>query len=267
MTELSAAVSVVTGAASGIGKATAIALAREGSDVVCADIDVAGVEATAHQVSAVGRRSVAMHVDVARREEVRKLVEQSIAWQGHCDVFISNVGIGCTGAPQDYTFDDWQNLLDVNLFSAIWPLRDVIPHMLARGSGRLVFVSSGAGIEGQADRAPYNVAKFGIVGLTESLARYLKGTGVGVSLVIPGAVSTDGWKRLVVAGSDDVETTRSAQREVGAGWPRPETMADVIVNGIREDRYCILQHNPHQPDWYEDIHARKGRDPDAFVLA
>jgi NAD(P)-dependent dehydrogenase (short-subunit alcohol dehydrogenase family) len=266
MTELSEAVSVVTGAASGIGKATALALAREGSDVICADIDAPGVDATTQEIHALGRRSVAMHIDVALRGDVQKLVEHAIAWQGRCDIFISNVGVGCVGAPHEYTMDEWEYLLDVNLFSAIWPLRELIPHMLERGSGRLVFVSSGAGIEGQPDRAPYNVAKFGIVGLTESLARYLKGTGVGVSLVLPGAVSTNSWKRTVIAGSDDAESKRNELRDVAANWPRPEVMADAIVDGVKCDRYCILQHNPSQPDWYEDIHTRKGRDPDAFVL-
>lgn len=267
--ELRNAVAVVTGGASGIGRATALDLARGGADVVIVDIDRAGAEAVASEIGASGRRALALVADVARREEALDLVDRATAWQGRCDLFMANVGVGCEGAPHEFTVDQWEYLVAVNLWSAIWPLQKLIPHMTERGSGHIVFVSSGAGLEGFADRAPYNVAKFGLVGLSESVARYLKGTGVSVSLVLPGAVATDGWKRYVVAdgnGVADVEQKRREQRERSSSWPQPETMAANIVEGIREDRYCIVQHNPFEPDWYEALLTRKARDPDGFVL-
>ena len=267
--ELTDSVSVVTGGASGIGRATAVELALAGSDVVVADIDTAGAQAAAGEVESYGRRALALRVDVTKREEVEALVERVIAWQGHCDVFVSNVGVGCVGAPHEFTFDQWDYLIDVNLWSCIWPLRRVIPHMVERGRGHLVFVTSGAGFEGQADRAPYNVAKFGIVGLAESVARYLKPTRVDVSLVVPGAVATDGWSRYVFAGdldSETVEQERAKRREESSHWPAPQVMAKAIVAGILQRRYAIIQHNPYQPDWFADVLERKGRDPDGFVL-
>ncbi len=269
--ELHDTVSVVTGGASGSGRATAVALAHAGSDVVVADIDEDGARSVAEEIEAAGRRALALHIDVTKREEVEALVEQAIAWQGQCDLFMSNVGVGCIGAPQAFTPGEWDYLIAVNLWSCIWPLRLIVPHMVSRGSGRLVFVSSGAGIEGQADRAPYNVAKFGIIGLSESLARYGKDKGVGVTLVIPGAVATDGWKIYRIAGADalgdeEVERMRVEQREHSKNWPRPESMAAAIVEGIKDDRYAVVQHNPFQEDWFEDIFTRKGRDPDGFVL-
>lgn len=267
--ELDGAVSVVTGGASGIGRASALELARAGSDVVVADVNDTGAEAVAREVETIGRRCLPLKVDVTRRDQVDALVERAIAWQGHCDVFVSNVGVGCVGGPHEFTFDQWEYLINVNLWSCIWPLRRVIPHMVERGQGHLVFVSSGAGIEGYADRAPYNVAKFGIVGLAESVARYLKPMGVDVSLVIPGAVATDGWKIYVIAGEPDpqsIERKRVEQRDHSSRWPAPQGMAEAIVAGIRERRYAIIQHNPFQPDWFADILQRKGRDPDAFVL-
>jgi NAD(P)-dependent dehydrogenase (short-subunit alcohol dehydrogenase family) len=269
--EIEGAVAVVTGAASGIGKATAVGLARAGADVVVSDIDEAGGSATAREIEDLGSRAVFVRTDITSRGDVQALVDRSIAWQGHCDIFMSNVGVGCVGPPQDFTHDEWDYLLAVNLWSCIWPIRTIVPHMVDRGSGRLVFVSSGAGIEGQADRAPYNVAKFGIVGLAESLARYLKDKGVGVTLVIPGAVATDGWKLYRIAGAEslgdaEVSRMRDEQREHSKDWPRPETMAEAIVDGVRNDRYAVIQHNPWQEDWFEDVFVRKGRDPDAFVL-
>ena len=264
--DLEGSVAIVTGAASGIGRATAVAFAHAG-----ADVDVAVIEPTDHvvrDVEAAGRTALSVPTDVTKREEVEALVRRAIDWQGRVDIYVSNAGVGCIGAPEDFTPDEWEYALAVNLWSAIWPLRLVVPHMRERGRGRLVFVSSGAGFEGFADRAPYNVAKFGIVGLAEAVARSLQGSGAGVSLVVPGAVSTDGWKRTLVAGSDPDETTavREQQRPFGEAWPRPESMAEVIVRGIREDRYCIVQYNPHEPGWFANINAKKGRDPDAFVL-
>jgi NAD(P)-dependent dehydrogenase (short-subunit alcohol dehydrogenase family) len=248
-----------------------LALAKAGGDVVVADINQHGADSVAADIEVSGRLALAIRTDVTRRDEVEALVERALAWQGRCDLFISNAGVGCIGAPEDFTPDEWEYQLGVNLWSAIWPLRLIIPHMLGRRSGRLVFVSSGAGFEGFADRAPYNVAKFGIVGLAESVARRLKGTGVGVSLVVPGAVATDGWKIYMMAGAknrapEEIEQLRNEQREVGASWPRPETMAQAIVEGIRADRYCIVQHNPFEPDWFARILEQKGRDPDGFVL-
>lgn len=269
--ELEGTVGVVTGAAAGIGRATAVALARAGSDVVVADINEEGAAATATEIEASGRRSLVVRTDVAKRDEVDALVARSIAWRGHCDVFVSNVGVGCIGLPHEFSADEWEYLLGVNLWSAIWPLRQIIPHMLDRDRGHLVFVTSGAGIEGYADRAPYNVAKFGIVGLAESVARATKDTGVNVTLVVPGAVTSEGWKIYLIAdaarkGPDEIERLRAEQRKFSSAWPKPETMADAIVDGIRNDRYCVIQHNPYEPEWFANIHERKGRDPDGFVL-
>jgi NAD(P)-dependent dehydrogenase (short-subunit alcohol dehydrogenase family) len=269
--DLGGAVSVVTGGAAGIGRATVFALARAGSDVVVADIDGAGAELVAADVESLGRRALSIRTDVTRREEVEALVEQAISWQGHCDVFVSNVGVGCVGAPHEFSAEEWEYLVNVNLWSCIWPLRLIVPHMLELGRGHLVFLSSGAGFEGYADRAPYNVAKFGIVGLAESVARSLKETGVDVTLVVPGAVSTDGWQRYVIAGANDLEPTeieqrRAEQREHSASWPAPEGMAEAIVEGIRTRRYCVIQDNPYQANWFADLNERKGRDPDGFVL-
>ena len=269
--DLNGAASVVTGAAAGIGRATALGLARAGSDVVVADIDREGAEEVAAAVEGLGPRALAIEADVSKREGVEALVEAAIAWQGHCDVFVSNVGVGCMGLPHEYTVDEWHYLIDVNLWSCIWPLRLVIPHMIERGRGHLVFLSSGSGFEGSAPRAPYNVAKFGIVGLAESVARALKGTGVGVSLVVPGAIATEGWRRFVIAGADamsadEIEQKRAEQREHSANWPKPEVMAEAIVDGIRHDKFCIVQDNPYEPEWFANLNERKARDYDGFVL-
>jgi len=266
--QIDGAVAVVTGGASGIGRATSVELARAGAHVVVADIDGPGAEST---VAEIGTDALAVRADLARREEVEWLVRESIDWQGRCDLFVSNAGIGCQGDAQSFTVKEWESLLAVDLMASIWAMRVLVPHMLERGTGCLAFVASGAGYEGFADRAPYNVAKFGLVGLAESLARQLKDTGVHVAVIVPGAVSTNGWQRYMFAGEDsldpsDVEARRERQREVGRNWPSPESMAAVIVDGIRNDRFHILQPYDAEPNWFTDIFRRRAEDPDAYVL-
>jgi short-subunit dehydrogenase len=200
---------------------------------------------------------------------VEELVRRAVDWQGRCDLFISNAGVGCRGAVHEFSADEWDEILRIDLWASIWATRLVVPHMLERRSGRLMFVSSGAGLEGIASFAPYCVSKFGLVALGESLARELKGSGVAVSIVIPGAVSTDGWRNYRMPAALDeseAERIRNEVRQAGATWPSPESMAATIVDGIRAGRLYILQKHPTMDDWYGDVMGRRARDPDAFVL-
>jgi NAD(P)-dependent dehydrogenase (short-subunit alcohol dehydrogenase family) len=264
-------VCVVTGAASGIGRATAVALAGEGADVAVCDIDAGGARACADQIEALGRRSLVLQADLGRRAEVERMVDASIAWRGRCDLFVSNAGVGCRGPAHAFSVGEWEEILAIDLMASIWAIRLLVPHMLERGSGHIAFVSSGQGLEGFAGYAPYAVAKFGLIGLGEALARELAGTGVRVSIVVPGAVATSGWKTYRFAGGEaldaaEVERRRSEIRADGAGWPSPDSMAATIVDGLRDDRVYILQKNPAVQDWYGDLMRRRADDPDGFVL-
>jgi NAD(P)-dependent dehydrogenase (short-subunit alcohol dehydrogenase family) len=260
--QIGGSVAVVTGGASGIGHATALALAAAGADVVVADIDASGAQAVAEQVG-----GLAIDADLSQREEVERVVRESIAWKGRVDLFVSNAGIGCEGNAQDFTVDQWESLIALDLMASVWAMRLFVPHMLERGAGHLAFVASGAGYEAFADRAPYNVAKFGLVALAEALARQLKGSGVGVSVIVPGAVSTGGWRSYVFAGEAEPSAAqREALREHVRYWPSAESMAAVIVEGIRKDRFHIVQPYDAEPTWFTDIFRRRAEDPDAFVL-
>lgn len=271
MVDLPDSVSLVTGAASGIGRATALALAREGSHVVVADIDGPGTERTAAEIEKLGPRALAVRTDVGKRNDVEDLVAKAIDWQGRCDLFISNAGVGCRGEAHEFTVDEWEELIAINLWASIWATRLLVPHMLERGSGHLAFVSSGCGLEGIEAMAPYSVAKFGLVGLGESLARALQDTGVGVSIIVPGAVATNGWRIYRFAdaanrSADEINEQREEIRKAGAHWPTPEAMADKIIEGLKDDRIYIFQDNPYEADWYGGLMRKRAADPDGFVL-
>lgn len=273
--ELRGAVAVVTGGANGIGRATAVALARAGSEVVVADLDDRGGEDAVTQIEGEGGSGLFVHTDVGSRQSVEALVVDAISWRGRCDVFISNAAIAGRGAPHEFSVEDWEAILNVNLFGGIWAMRALLPHMLGRRSGHLVFVSSGWGLQGSPHDAPYSVSKFGVIGLAESLARFLRGTGVSASVVLPGAVGGGdhvGWRTMRVAGADrrthdEVETIRSEHRAMGLHWPSPESMAATILDGLQAGRFYIFQDGAGEhADWALNEMREKWQDPDTFVL-
>lgn len=258
-------VAVVTGGASGIGRASALAFAREGSDVVVSDINDEGGRQVVSEIAELGRKAIYVHTDVARREECEALVDAAIDWQGHCDLFHSNAGIGMGGAPQAIPVEEWVRVLDINLHSHIWTVRRILPHMLERGSGHLVHTASSAGTIGFAMLIPYCVTKFGVVGLCESLASYVLERGLGVSVVCPLLVSTNIFERswnYPEEGAREIdelyqEQVRRYFRDAGMA---PEKVADVIVEAVKENRLYVFPH----PELKAMIDS-KWADPDAFV--
>jgi NAD(P)-dependent dehydrogenase (short-subunit alcohol dehydrogenase family) len=259
------AVAVVTGAASGIGRAAAVRFAEEGCDVVVSDINDDGGKEVAAEIEGLGRKSLYVHTDVAKRTEVEDLVAASIEWQGHCDLFHSNAGIGMGGAPQAVPVEEWEKVLDINLHSHIWAVRKLLPHMLERGSGRLVHTASSAGTIGFAMLIPYCVTKFGVVGLCESLASYVVDRGIGVHVVCPLLVNTNIFDRSWNYPEDGAESfddkyqdqVRTVFREAGMA---PEGVAAAIVEAINADHLYVFPH----PELKQMIDA-KWADPDAFV--
>lgn len=263
--DFNGSVAVVTGAASGIGRASALAFAQQGSDVVVSDINDDGGKEVVAEIEALGRKAIYIHTDVAKRAEMEALVDASIEWQGHCDLFHSNAGIGMGGAPHAIPIEEWDRVLDINLHSHIWTVRKLLPHMLERGSGHLVHTASSAGTIGFAMLIPYCVTKFGVVGLCESLASYVLDRGIGVSVVCPLLVSTNIFERSWnypeegVADFDETyqEQVRTYFKEAGLA---PEKVAESIVEAVKANHLYVFPH----PELKGMIEA-KWADPDAFI--
>lgn len=263
--EFSGSVAAVTGAASGIGRACSIAFAREGADVVVSDINENGATEVAGEIESLGRRALVVRTDVSKRDDVEALVQRSIEWQGHCDLFHSNAGIGLGGAPHKIPLEEWEAILAVNLHSHVWAIHSLLPHMLERGSGYLVHTASSAGTLGFPQLIPYCLTKFGVVGLCESLAAYLHDRGVGVSVVCPLLVATNIFERSWNYPEEEVppeveERMRGFMRTMmQAGLP-PENVAADVVEAVKERRLYVFPH----PELKGMIDA-KWQDPDAWV--
>jgi 3-oxoacyl-[acyl-carrier protein] reductase len=186
-----ARVAVVTGAGRGIGRTVALALAARGLDIALLGRTLEGVERVAAEVSHLGRRGLALHCDVSRAHDVEAAAERVRGELGVPAVVVNNAGVVRRAPLHEMREEDWDEVLDVNLKGTFLVTRALLPAMLALGSGRVVNVSSISGTLGTARQAAYCAAKWGVIGLTKSLAEELRGTGVQAMCVLPGSVDTE----------------------------------------------------------------------------
>lgn len=223
--DISGRIVVVTGAASGIGRALAECFAANGAGrVVCADLNGPGAAEAAAAVGGVGRT-----VNVGREDEIRALVEETEAEIGPIDIFCSNAGIAIPGGPE-VPDADWQRIWEVNTMAHVWAARHVVPRMAARGRGHLLNTASAAGLLSQIGSAPYAVTKHAAVGFAEWVAFTYGDQGIRVSVLCPQAVRT--------------EMTRGHEDAVAAidGMLEPGPVAEACLEAIRDERFLVLPH-------------------------
>lgn len=187
---------LVTGAASGIGRATAVRLAQEGAQLLCADRNLPGAEETVGQL---GGGAVAWLLDVADSESCTKAVEETVARFGRIDALANIAGIGGFGHAAEMDDAAWQRLIDVNLTGVFLMTRAALPHLQAT-RGNVVNIASAAGLVGVPYGVAYSAAKSGVVGLTRSIAVEYATRGVRVNAICPGAVDTP----LIAGGFDAI---------------------------------------------------------------
>jgi 2-hydroxycyclohexanecarboxyl-CoA dehydrogenase len=183
-------VAFLTGAGSGIGRATAQVLAKGGAEVVLCDVNLAGAEDAAQEVSHMGRRVLALRVDVSQLEEVEAAVARTRQELGKVDILFSNAGIGELVPFTELTEEQWDRMFNIHLNGTYNCFRAVLPGMLERRWGRLISTSSTGAFTGGIGVAHYCAAKAGIAGLTVAMASELARTGVTVNAVAPGPIDT-----------------------------------------------------------------------------
>ena len=232
--ELAGKHAVVTGGASGIGRALCERFAAIGASVVVADVAAVGAQATADGIKASGGKAEAIPCDVSDEDQVRALVASSTNTFGAIDLFCSNAGIGSLGA-LDASNDTWRRAIDTNFLAHVYAVRAVLPAMLDRGSGYLLHTASAAGLLTQLGDLPYSVTKHAVVALAEWLAITYGDEGIRVSCLCPQGVRT---------GMLGAVPRRTAGGGVLAaeGLLEPEEVADAVVDALGEERFLVLPH-------------------------
>jgi NAD(P)-dependent dehydrogenase (short-subunit alcohol dehydrogenase family) len=271
MRDVEGRVAVVTGAASGIGLATAHRFADEGMHLVLADIEGDALAAAEAAIKAKGRDVLAVRTDVASLESVTGLAEAAFGTFGAVHVLFNNAGVAATAATLrlrawESSLADWNWTMSVNFMGVLHGVRAFVPRMLEHGDeGHVVNTASIAGLLTAAN--PYNVSKHGVVCLTEGLYRDLRemGARVSASVVCPGLINTRildaernrptdlGARTDVSSLREEVQQfTAGFEAALQAGYP-PTVVADHVLDGIRADRFYIL---PAQPEVLDRVDAR-----------
>ena len=190
-------VAVVTGAASGIGRAVSKELGRMGAVVVCADINLDGVKETVSSIKEIGAKASAKKVDVTKHDQVKKLVADAVKENGRIDYIFNNAGISMIGEMRDTDISRWRQIIDVNFMGVLYGTIEAYPVMIKQGSGHIVNTASLAGLIPAPTGIAYVATKFAVVGLSTSLRSEARGLGVKVSVVCPGFVDTPIIKEFI----------------------------------------------------------------------
>jgi 3-oxoacyl-[acyl-carrier protein] reductase len=191
MSQLANQIAVVTGAGRGIGRGIALALATEGADVVCVSRTLENSEKVALEVRALGRRAWACSVDVANASGVAEAAEKILADALRVDILVNNAGVTRDGLLMRMSEPDWDAVLDTNLKGAFLFTKAFSRAFLKQRSGRIINISSIAGLMGNAGQSNYAASKAGLIGFTKSLAREFASRGVNVNAIAPGFIDTD----------------------------------------------------------------------------
>ena len=230
---------LVTGAASGIGRALAIASARKGAELFLTDINDEPLRAVAEEIG--DRVAYSKALDISDHDAVAAMAEEIHSGHGSLDVVMNVAGIAIWGTLETLTHEQWRRVVDVNLMGPIHVLECFVPAMISAGrGGHIVNVSSAAGLFGLPWHAPYSAAKFGLRGVSEVLRFDLRRHDIGVSLVCPGAVNTGLVDTMQIAGVD--RSTPIMQRFTARFQKdavSPETAAARILEGVERNRYWV----------------------------
>jgi NAD(P)-dependent dehydrogenase (short-subunit alcohol dehydrogenase family) len=240
MSELSGKVALVTGASRGIGRAVALRLASEGAAIyLAADGTKAELEETAGACRKAGAPDVAEGVhDLARKDEAEKMVAEARQRLGRIDILVNNAGIRARKAFGEFTHEDFERLVAVNLRAPFFASQAVVPFMKAQGGGHIVHMASQLGLVASHYGTIYSMTKAALIQLTRNMALELSGAGIRVNAVCPGPILTEGFK----AGRNPGELEQRA-RDVPIGrFGTPEEVAGVIAFLVSKDAAYVIGH-------------------------
>src|SRR6476661_4733926 len=253
LTSLKDRTAVVTGGASGIGRALALLFAREGAHVVVADLDEAGMAETVTGVAQAGRRGLAVKTDVSRLADVQALADRAFAELGAVHVVCNNAGVALWGGLESVSHQDWEWAMGVNLWGVIHGVEAFVPRMVAQKQpGHVVNTASMAGLIASQGLGVYNTTKYAVVGLSETLQKDLRGHDIGVSVLCPMGVNTrirqsernrPATLRNATAAREGAPVAREGTPvELIGRYLPPEHVAERVLRAIYANRLYVITH-------------------------
>jgi 3-oxoacyl-[acyl-carrier protein] reductase len=230
MAELRGKVALITGAGSGVGRATSLLLAREGASIGLLGRQIAPLEASAREVHGHGGQALSLPADVSDVRAVEQAVNRVNSEFGGLDFLINSAAVGIYGPVETYLLEDWRRTIATNVTGVFLCCRAAIPLLRQRGGGQIITISSGAGKRGYANLAAYSTSKFAVMGFMESLAEEVGPLGIKCTTVVPGSILTDFGPR-------------SIEQKLASGkkYLRPEDVADAVVQVLRQPAHVWTQ--------------------------
>jgi NAD(P)-dependent dehydrogenase (short-subunit alcohol dehydrogenase family) len=242
---LSGRTAVVTGGASGIGRALALAFTRAGARVVIADLDEVLMAEVVSTIHAMGGQAIAVATDVSELGQVQALADRAFAAFGKVHVVCNNAGVAVWGGLETATHRDWQWVLGVNLWGVIHGVEAFVPRMIAdKEPGHIVNTASMAGLIASQGLGVYNTSKYAVVGLSETLAKDLRPYGIGVSVLCPLGVDTrirESERHRPGVLRNDGRAAVEPMALIGRTLS-PEAVADMVLAAIRDNRLYVITH-------------------------
>lgn len=235
---------LITGGSEGIGKATALLFARQGYNIVLAARQADRLQAVAQEIEKQGTAALAVPTDVRDPEQVKNSIEKAIAHFGSIEVLINNAGIYLLAPVEECSLEDWQQVIDTNLWGYIHAIRAILPHFLATGKGIIVNVGSIGGKVPIPYHVPYTTSKYAVTGLTEALHEELAPKGIHVCGVHPNFIKTNLMERAIFRGNNEedmqarhdlVETALKSNL-----LEKPEDVAQAIWEAVKNRRYEVM---------------------------
>ncbi|QXP54894.1 3-ketoacyl-ACP reductase [Cellulophaga sp. HaHa_2_95] len=230
MNDLKNKKAIITGGGRGLGKATALAFAKEGIDVAITGRNEKVLKETVSEIKALGVNAIYAVFDVGDYEEVKKSIKGIIEKLGTIDILVNNAGIAAFGSFNDMPVEEWSAIIQTNVMGMYYVTKEVLPHLLAKNEGDIINVSSTAGLGGNANVSAYSASKFAVIGMSESLMKEVRKNNIRVCTLTPSTIASDMTIELGIADKDSEDRVL-----------QPEDFAELVVAGLKLPRRAMLK--------------------------
>jgi len=230
MQDLKGKNAIITGGNRGLGKATAIAFAKEGINVAITGRDEKSLKATVSELEQLGVQATYAAFDISNYKEVQSHIKTLVAHLGAVDILVNNAGIAAFGTLNDMDVNQWSQIIQTNLMGMYYVTKEVLPYLIDQNKGDIINVSSTAGLSGNASTSAYSASKFAVIGMSESLMKEVRKNNIRVCTLTPSTIATDMAVDLGIADKDSEDSVLQA-----------EDFAELIVAGLKLPKRAMLK--------------------------